>query len=140
MIKYDCMPKKILYKQLRGALIANEISNAMLARMLNRGSDYISRCLNSRAQFTLAEQYAILKAINRPASEMHLIFPEGGLQIEELAPTDQAVKTSPNQNKRPTQKNDLIGTPIDQILHTTAETLRLQADLLDTLAEVRSQE
>ncbi len=128
--------KEKLFRLLRSEMLAKGLQNADIARIINRTPEFVSRCLNNRGQFSLSDQYAILKAIKRPASEMHLIFPEGGVQIEEPTPTDNG--TSPNQNKKP-RKTDQSESPIDQILHTTAETLRLQADLLDKLAEARSQ-
>lgn len=136
---YDCIPPKKTFIQLRSALLANDISNPILARLLNRGTDYISRCLNGKAQWNLAEQYTILKAINRPASDMHLIFPEGGIQIDEIKPDNKANDVFSSQNKK-LQKTDQTESVIDQILHTTAETLRLQAQLLDKLIETRCKE
>ena len=71
--------KKQLFRQLRGALIANDISNDDLGRLLNRAASHVSRCLNGHAQFTLAEQYIIMEAIREKPENMHKIFPKDGI-------------------------------------------------------------
>ena len=77
------MPKKKrLFRRLRGELIANWLTNSDLGRIMNRGECYVSRCLNGKAQFTLAEQYAIMDAIKRPYCDLYLIFPPGGKDIK----------------------------------------------------------
>lgn len=88
MPKYmtDAPRKKELFKKLRGGLIANDISNTELSQLISRGADYVSRCLNGKAQWNLDEQYIIMDAIHRPYKELYLIFPPGGIDIEEEQP------------------------------------------------------
>ena len=82
----DAPRKKELFKRLRGDLIANDISNSDLSQLINRGTDYVSRCLNGKAQWNLDEQYIIMDAIHRPHKEVYLVFPPGGIDIEDEQP------------------------------------------------------
>ncbi len=62
--------KKDQFRRLRGKLLANGLQNADVGLVLNRSAEHISRCLNGKAQWGLAEQYAIMDAIHRPSDNM----------------------------------------------------------------------
>lgn len=70
--------KKDRFRRLRGELLANGLQNADVGHVLNRSAEHISRCLNGKAQWGLAEQYAIMDAIHRPYRDLHIIFPPNG--------------------------------------------------------------
>lgn len=70
--------KEKLFRRLRGELMANGLQNPDVGRLINRSADYVSLCLNGKAQWDLAEQYLIMDAINRPYSDLHIIFPKDG--------------------------------------------------------------
>jgi len=70
--------RKQPFAQLRGDMKANGLENPDIAKIMEKSDVHVSRCLNCKAQFTLSDQYAIMKAIRRPSADLHVIFPEGG--------------------------------------------------------------
>lgn len=73
--------KKKPFAALRGAMITCGLENTDLANIIGRSATHVSRCLNNKAQFTLSEQYIILRKLNRPVQDLHKLFPENGVDI-----------------------------------------------------------
>ena len=70
-----------LFKVLRGDMVANDMQVPDLARLMGKSLPHASRCLNGRAEFTLSEQYAILRRFKRPVEDMCKVFPENGIDV-----------------------------------------------------------
>ena len=75
--RYDVRTQK--FRKLRNLLRNADINNHYLADLIDRGTDYVSRCLNGKGQWTLTEMYIILDAIGEKLENMHKVFPKDGI-------------------------------------------------------------
>ncbi|MGI6161597.1 MAG: hypothetical protein ACOYJD_06150 [Christensenellales bacterium] len=68
-----------LFQRLRSEMTLRGLTNIDIFALIERSPQHVSRGLNGGAEFTLSEQYKILHYIGRLASDMLLIFPDGGI-------------------------------------------------------------
>jgi antitoxin component HigA of HigAB toxin-antitoxin module len=72
------------FAALRGAMITLGLENTDIARIIGKSATHVSRCFNGHADWTLSDEWAIMAALRRPDSELHVIFPKGGKQREAI--------------------------------------------------------
>lgn len=67
------------HAKLRGALVAADITERLLARKLLRGVTYVSNRMSGKEPWALDECYKILDLINAPHDQLHIYFPPMGV-------------------------------------------------------------
>ena len=72
------------YQAVRAELFANEIGQELLARHLRISAHTVSRKLNARSPWTLAECYQVMDLLGKPYEQIPLIFPRDGRNEESV--------------------------------------------------------
>jgi hypothetical protein len=54
------------------------LENTDIAKIIGKSATHVSRCFNLKADWTMSDEWAIMAAIHRPDSDLHLIFPRCG--------------------------------------------------------------
>ena len=67
------------HANLRGALVAADITEKYLARKLLRGVTYVSHRMSGKEPWALDECYQILDLLHIPHDQLHIYFPPGGV-------------------------------------------------------------
>ena len=70
------------YHALRAALYGGGVTHDQLARRLRIGTATVSRKLNARSPWTLAECYQVMDLLGKPYEQIPLIFPRDGRNEE----------------------------------------------------------
>ena len=72
------------YHALRAALYGDGVTHDQLARRLRIGTATVSRKLNARSPWTLAECYQVMDLLGKPYEQIPLIFPRDGRNEESV--------------------------------------------------------
>ena len=70
------------YHKLRTELYIGGYTEPLLARRLRIGTATVSRTLNARSPWTLAECYQVMDLLGKPYEQIPLIFPRDGRNEE----------------------------------------------------------
>lgn len=72
------LSRPIKYKELRGLMYMNGVTQADLCNYLNKSASWATNRFSKDGCFTVDEGYAILDFFNKPHSEFTKYFPPGG--------------------------------------------------------------
>lgn len=70
--------KNKLFSALRGAMVTCGLENRDIAKIIGKSATHVSHCLNCKADWTISDEWAIMAALNRPDSDLHIMFPRNG--------------------------------------------------------------
>lgn len=78
---------RLLYRELRGSLIARDIDHKAYAEYLGRSHGYISARFNDKAAWSMDDVYATLELLQRSPEDIPVLFPAHGVKYDGIKNT-----------------------------------------------------
>lgn len=66
----------MLYKELRKALLDNDMTSINLCEIINRSAGYVSNCMSGKSTLKIKEAYQILTELELPHEDFYKYFPD----------------------------------------------------------------